>query len=51
MLELYSLSDKTSNMNMFVLSDTDKFVGLFPAQHLRAGGAAAILKTLLEDPT
>ena len=36
---------------MFALSETDKFSGVFPAQHPHASRAAAILENLLEDQT
>ena len=38
-------------LNMFPLSETDRFSGVLPAQRPRAGPVAAILENLLEDPT
>ena len=34
---------------MFGLSETGKFTGMFPAQRMEAGRAAAILKILIKD--
>ena len=35
---------------MYVVSETDKFSCVFPAQRLHAGRTTAILENLLEDP-